>query len=98
MRDHRDVIIRPVISEKSYEMISENKYTFVVDPRANKTQIRQAVEAIFAVRVLSVNTLNPGSLRVAVALTDSPAPTSATSVVLKLALPEPSVATWAKPR
>jgi len=58
MRDHRDVILHPVISEKSYEMISENKYTFVVDPRANKTQIRQAVEAIFAVRVLSVNTLN----------------------------------------
>ncbi len=58
MRDLRDVILRPVISEKSYEMLDENKYTFIVDPRANKTHIRQAVEKIFDVKVLSVNTMN----------------------------------------
>lgn len=58
MRDLRDVILRPVISEKSYEMLDENKYTFIVDPRANKTHIRQAVEKIFDVKVLSVNTIN----------------------------------------
>jgi large subunit ribosomal protein L23 len=58
VRDHRDVILRPVISEKSYEMLDENKYTFIVDPRANKTHIRQAVESIFGVKVLSVNTMN----------------------------------------
>lgn len=58
MRDPRDVIIRPVISEKSYGLLDENKYTFVVDPRANKTQIRQAVEEIFGVTVTGVNTQN----------------------------------------
>jgi large subunit ribosomal protein L23 len=58
VRDHRDVILRPVISEKSYEMLDENKYTFIVDPRANKTHIKQAVEKIFGVKVLAVNTMN----------------------------------------
>jgi large subunit ribosomal protein L23 len=58
MRDMRDVILRPVISEKSYEMLDDNKYTFIVDPRANKTHIKQAVEQIFDVKVLSVNTMN----------------------------------------
>ncbi len=58
MRDLRDVILRPVISEKSYEMLDENKYTFIVDPRANKIHIKQAVEKIFDVKVLSVNTMN----------------------------------------
>jgi large subunit ribosomal protein L23 len=58
MRDARDVILRPVISEKSYEMLDENKYTFIVHPDANKTHIKQAVEQIFGVRVLSVNTMN----------------------------------------
>jgi large subunit ribosomal protein L23 len=53
----RDVIIRPVVSEKSYELLTANKYTFRVDPRAHKTQIRQAVEEIFAVRVQDVRTL-----------------------------------------
>lgn len=55
--DPRDIIIAPVISEKSYGLIDENKYTFLVSPDANKTQIKQAVEAIFGVRVTSVNTL-----------------------------------------
>lgn len=54
----RDVIIRPVVSEKSYELIDENSYTFIVDPDANKVQIRQAVEEIWGVRVVSVNTIN----------------------------------------
>jgi large subunit ribosomal protein L23 len=55
--DPRDIIIAPVISEKSYGLIDENKYTFLVATDANKTQIKQAVEAIFGVRVTSVNTL-----------------------------------------
>ncbi len=56
--DHRDVLIRPVISEKSYGLLEENKYTFEVRPDANKTQIKIAVEKIFDVKVVSVNTLN----------------------------------------
>ncbi|MQA60377.1 MAG: 50S ribosomal protein L23 [Actinophytocola sp.] len=56
--DHRDVLIRPVISEKSYGLLEENKYTFEVRPNANKTQIKIAVEKIFDVKVISVNTLN----------------------------------------
>jgi large subunit ribosomal protein L23 len=54
----RDVIRAPVVSEKSYGLIDQGRYTFVVHPDANKTQIRQAVESIFGVRVASVNTLN----------------------------------------
>jgi len=56
--DPRDVIIAPVVSEKSYSLIDNNAYTFVVHPDANKTEIRQAVEAIWGVRVVSVNTIN----------------------------------------
>ena len=56
--DHRDVILRPVVSEKSYALLDANTYTFVVHPDANKIEIRQAVEAIFGVRVDKVNTLN----------------------------------------
>ena len=59
MRDPRDVILAPVISEKSYGLIEEtNTYTFRVDTRANKTEIRQAVETIFNVTVVRVNTAN----------------------------------------
>ncbi len=58
MRNSRDVIIEPVISEKSYALLDEGRYTFIVDPRSNKTQIKQAVEEIFDVKVTSVNTLN----------------------------------------
>ena len=58
MSDPRDVILRPVVSEKSYALLDQGVYTFVVDPRAGKTEIRQAVEAIFNVRVTNVNTLN----------------------------------------
>lgn len=54
----RQVIIRPVISEKSYALLAANKYTFRVHDTANKTQIRQAVEEIFEVRVEDVRTVN----------------------------------------
>ncbi len=57
-KDHRDVIIRPVVSEKSYGLMDLNKYTFLVHPDANKTEIKIAVEKIFNVKVTSVNTLN----------------------------------------
>jgi large subunit ribosomal protein L23 len=56
--DPRDVLLKPVVSEKSYALLDENKYTFVVHPRANKTQIKQAVEAVFSVKVAAVNTIN----------------------------------------
>ena len=58
MKDPRDVVLRPVVSEKSYALLDEGVYTFVVHPSANKTEIRQAVESIFNVRVSNVNTLN----------------------------------------
>ncbi|HEX2040471.1 MAG TPA: 50S ribosomal protein L23 [Acidimicrobiales bacterium] len=58
MRDPRDVIIEPVVSEKSYGLLDNGVYTFVVHPDSNKTEIRQAVESIFNVRVAKVNTLN----------------------------------------
>jgi large subunit ribosomal protein L23 len=57
-KDPRDVIISPVVSEKSYGLIDEGKYTFVVDPRSNKTEIKLAIEKIFSVQVASINTLN----------------------------------------
>jgi large subunit ribosomal protein L23 len=57
MKGPRDVIIRPVVSEKSYANIERNTYTFVVRPDANKTEIKQAVERIWNVKVLDVRTL-----------------------------------------
>ncbi|GAB2852508.1 MULTISPECIES: 50S ribosomal protein L23 [Lentzea] len=56
--DHRDVLLAPVISEKSYGLLEENKYTFLVAPGSNKTQIKIAVEKVFGVKVVSVNTIN----------------------------------------
>jgi large subunit ribosomal protein L23 len=56
--DPRDILIAPVISEKSYGLLDENKYTFLVRPDANKTQIKIAVEQVFGVKVTGVNTLN----------------------------------------
>lgn len=58
IKDPRDIIIKPVISEKSYGLIDQGKYTFVVDPRSNKTEIKQAIENIFGVEVATINTLN----------------------------------------
>ena len=57
-KDPRDVLLAPVVSEKSYGLLDEGAYTFLVDPRANKTEIRIAVERVFGVKVKSVNTLN----------------------------------------
>jgi large subunit ribosomal protein L23 len=53
-----DVLIRPVVSEKTYSRIDEGHYTFVVDPRTSKIQVKKAVESIFGVKVIKVNTLN----------------------------------------
>jgi large subunit ribosomal protein L23 len=59
--DPRDILLAPVVSEKSYGLLEERQYTFVVAPDANKTEIKIAVEKVFGVKVLSVNTLNrPG--------------------------------------
>ena len=57
-KDPRDVLLKPVISEKSYGLLDENKYTFEVHPDANKTEIKIAVEKVFNVTVTSVNTIN----------------------------------------
>lgn len=57
-KDPRDILIAPVVSEKSYGLLDEGKYTFVVDPRSNKTEIKIAIEQIFSVKVASVNTIN----------------------------------------
>jgi large subunit ribosomal protein L23 len=58
LKDPRDILIRPVVSEKSYGLLDEGKYTFIVDPRANKTEIKIAVEKVFGVKVDSVHTMN----------------------------------------
>jgi large subunit ribosomal protein L23 len=62
-RNPRDVILAPVISEKSYALLDNHRYTFLVHPEANKTEIRQAIEQIFSVHVVEVNTLNRGGKR-----------------------------------
>ena len=58
MRSPHDIIIRPIITEKSMDDMAENKYTFVVDKRANKTEVKKAIETIFDVTVEKVNTMN----------------------------------------
>lgn len=63
MKDHHDVVLSPVVSEKSYGLIDEGRYTFIVDPDANKTEIKQAIEQIFGVRVVKVNTMNRAGKR-----------------------------------
>ena len=57
-KNPRDVIVAPVVSEKSYACMDRGQYTFLVAPGSNKTEIKQAVEAIFGVKVASVNTQN----------------------------------------
>lgn len=57
-KNPREVLLAPIVSEKSYGLIDQGKYTFVVAPDANKTEIKIAVEKIFDVKVASVNTLN----------------------------------------
>jgi len=61
--DARDIIIAPVVSEKSYHELESNWYTFLVRPDANKTQIKIAIQQIFSVTVLTVNTLNRNGKR-----------------------------------
>ena len=58
IRDPRDIILAPVVSEKSYGLLDQTTYTFVVKPTANKTEIKIAIEQIFGVKVTSVNTMN----------------------------------------
>ncbi|KGN39528.1 50S ribosomal protein L23 [Knoellia subterranea] len=57
-KDPRDILLAPVVSEKSYGLLDQGKYTFLVDPRSNKTEIKIAVEEIFGVKVESVHTMN----------------------------------------
>ena len=57
-KDPRDILFAPVVSEKSYGLLDEGKYTFEVDPRANKTEIKIAIEQVFGVKVDKINTLN----------------------------------------
>ena len=58
IHDHRDILLAPVVSEKSYGLLDEGKYTFLVAPESNKTEIKLAIEKIFGVKVASVNTMN----------------------------------------
>lgn len=58
MRDHRDIIIKPVVTEKSMNLLADNKYTFIVDNKANKTEIKNAIQNIFDVKVEKVYTVN----------------------------------------
>ena len=58
MNKKYDIIYAPIITEKSAMMANENKYAFKVDPRANKTEIKQAIESIFKVKVVSITTSN----------------------------------------
>lgn len=57
MRDYRDIIIKPLVTEKTMNLLADNKYTFVVDKRSNKTEIKNAIESIFKVKVEKVSTL-----------------------------------------
>ncbi|HHW44558.1 MAG TPA: 50S ribosomal protein L23 [Desulfotomaculum sp.] len=57
MKDPRDILKRPVVSEKSMSLVGDNKYTFIVDPAANKIEIKKAVEELFNVKVEKVNTM-----------------------------------------
>jgi large subunit ribosomal protein L23 len=65
MKYFQDIIFEPVVSEKSYDLIEKaNTYTFLVDPRSNKTEIKQAVQSVFDVKVVRVNTQNrPGKVK-----------------------------------
>ena len=58
MKTPHDVILKPVLTEKSYDHLADKVYTFIVDKKANKTEIKQAIEAIFGVKVDSVHTIN----------------------------------------
>lgn len=57
MKDYRDIILKPIVTEKSMNLLADNKYTFLVDKKANKTEIKSAIESIFKVKVESVSTM-----------------------------------------
>jgi len=63
IRDHRDILLAPVVSEKAYGLLDQNKYTFLVATDANKTEIKIAVEQVFGVKVTAVNTANRAGKR-----------------------------------
>jgi large subunit ribosomal protein L23 len=79
--DPRDVILAPVVSEKSYSLLDQNAYTFQVHPDANKTEIRQAVEAIWGVRVVGVNTMNRKGKRKRFRFTEGKRPDTKRAIV-----------------
>lgn len=58
MKDFRDIILKPIVTEKSMNLLADNKYTFLVDKKANKTEVKSAIESIFKVKVESVSTMN----------------------------------------
>lgn len=58
MRDPHDIIIKPIVTENSMDLMADKKYTFVVDKKSNKTEIKNAVEQVFGVKVEKVNTMN----------------------------------------
>ena len=58
MKDYRDIIIRPVVTEKSMDLLADNKYTFIVAGKANKTEIKNAIQNIFDVKVEKIYTMN----------------------------------------
>jgi large subunit ribosomal protein L23 len=58
MKDPRDIIISPIVSEKSYAAVQNKQYSFYIDPRVDKGEVKKAIEKIFNVKVLSVNTIN----------------------------------------
>jgi large subunit ribosomal protein L23 len=58
MRDYTDIIIKPVVTEKSMNLLADNTYTFIVDKKANKTEVKNAIEKLFEVKVEKVNTMN----------------------------------------
>jgi large subunit ribosomal protein L23 len=79
--DPRDVILAPVVSEKSYSLLDQNAYTFHVHSDANKTEIRQAVEAIWGVRVVGVNTMNRRGKRKRFRFTEGKRPDTKRAIV-----------------
>ncbi|MEN6463230.1 MAG: 50S ribosomal protein L23 [Syntrophomonas sp.] len=58
MREYTDIIIKPVVTEKSMNLLADNTYTFIVDKKANKTEVKNAIEKLFEVKVEKVNTMN----------------------------------------
>ncbi len=58
MKDPRDIFLSPIVSEKSYAAVQNKQYSFYIDPRVDKSEVKRAVEKVFNVKVLKVNTMN----------------------------------------